>query len=557
MPIKHVNLLEKGSNELVFEEKTRRGDMPVYSLLTPTGKKSIDSPFNPMEEAKKEVEKSVNDDKNVLLFGSGSGYFSLALAESSVKNALIIGCSAELIEKAILMLNENGFEDLDFTFISGKNPEKIWTDIVQPWIQKSVAYKTVIHPRESKAFPALFGSLHLRVQRSEYKRIISNRDRSNNKRLLLFGNNGLLERELRREYERRGWKIDFKPSISDKRLTPNETLTIISHHNPDMVLSTNNQGSDIDGLFPELCELEGIPWITWLLDDPQYIIGPEKRIGAGKKRVGACWDQNGIESWKSIGYANSFLLPLATDENLFKPGYGENSLAGRLVFVGSPRFASTSGFFHRLDLSKNALIIAKNLEEQILRTRKSPDAQSLINIIRDLDIEEDFEDEAIYRLGAFAVQQANLKYRCEVLNSLSQFKPIVYGAGWEGLLDDKIELRPVVDYYSELPKIYQSDAVHLSITNLQMRSSPNQRVFDVGACRRAVLTDHLDGLSDLFVESAKTIEYNNMKELKDKVSLLLESKSSRDILANDLYKTVLNNHTIAHRVENILSTIGE
>ncbi len=557
MSIKFINLSKEDNADFISSEKARRSENEVYSILTPIGKKSIDSPYDPTGEAEQTIGQISREMKNVILLGSGSGYFPFELVKTGIKKALIIGCSSELIKKSVSKLEENSSESIEYKLVSGEDPKEVWEQVVLHWMSSVENFEIVIHPRETKAYPGFFSALLLRIEKYRNRTKSLKTNKINRKKLLFFGNDGLLERELKGEFKRLGWQIDFKPSISDKRLTSDETFNIISSSKPDLVLSTNNHGSDIDGSVPELCEIEGIPWVTWLLDDPQYLIGPERRIGAGKKRYGACWDINGIKSWEKVGYSNSFLLPLATDKTLFKPGNGDPSLSGRIVFVGSPRFASTSGFFHRLDLSENASIISDYLEEQIISTRKSPNKGTITNIIKELKIEEEFEDEAIYRLGAFAVQQANLKYRCNVLNTLSEFSPVVYGSGWEGLLDERIELRSPVDYYTELPKIYQSDSDFVSMTNLQMRSSPNQRVFEIGACSRVVLTDHLDGLFDLFGPLSGKIAYKSIDELRKKIDLLIESKSEREMLANALFDNVINNHTISHRVKKILTEMGE
>ncbi|MBD3166499.1 glycosyltransferase, partial [bacterium] len=135
------------------------------------------------------------------------------------------------------------------------------------------------------------------------------------------------------------------------------------------------------------------------------------------------------------------------------------------------------------------------------------------------------------------------------------FRPVVYGAGWEGQLPEGVELRGPADYNHDLPRIYRSDAVHLSFTNLQMRACPNQRVFDVGACGNAVLNDRLEGWTDLFGRDLDELLYDDVQTLVERTESLLASPERRRSLAETLRTVVLEKHTIRNRVETLLSLL--
>ncbi|GBE29507.1 MAG TPA: hypothetical protein ENH10_07715 [Bacteroidetes bacterium] len=318
-------------------------------------------------------------------------------------------------------------------------------------------------------------------------------------------------------------------------------------------MSTNCRGSDESGLLPEACELAGITWATWLLDDPRYLLKPDEFEGTGRNRLGFCWDRNGIDGWRDSGFQNAHLLPLATNEKLFSPGEGIDGLTARIVFVGSPRFASGFGFFAGLDGSDAAMIISNVLEEDILNERRSPTDEVIKDLLETFDGEKTLDIEARRRLPAFAIQQANLAYRVKYLNSLAELKPVVFGTGWEGMLDERIELRAPLDFYTELPRLYKTDAVHISLTNLQMRSHPNQRPFDVGACGRAVLNDRLESLPDLFgKELCSEMTFESRQELFEKAVSLVGDQGKRLELGERLRENVLGRHTIRHRVDEIL-----
>jgi spore maturation protein CgeB len=151
--------------------------------------------------------------------------------------------------------------------------------------------------------------------------------------------------------------------------------------------------------------------------------------------------------------------------------------------------------------------------------------------------------------------KANLNYRIKALNELVDLNPIVYGEGWGGLLSDNIELRDYIDYYRELPKIYRSDAVQISLTHLQMSHFPNQRIFDVGAFAGVVVDDRVSGWNELFTSELDELVFDNFDELKQKTSMFAQSKDLRREYGEKLKNEVLSKHTYAHRIDTVIDKL--
>lgn len=150
---------------------------------------------------------------------------------------------------------------------------------------------------------------------------------------------------------------------------------------------------------------------------------------------------------------------------------------------------------------------------------------------------------------------ANREYRRRALIALADLHPVVYGNGWQNLLPNSVELRPDADYNRELPGIYRSDAVHISLTNLQMSHYPNQRLFDVGACRRMVLNESLPGMTELFDQEIEHLLYHDFSRLRERCIHFIENPDQRREYGEYLYRHVLARHTISHRVDRILDSV--
>ncbi|MCB2210715.1 glycosyltransferase [bacterium] len=540
--------------EHVSEELARGGLWTAYSLETPTGLKAIDSPYEPRGEATRTLLKAgCKPGTPLLLLGSGSGYFTRTALEEGYTPALAVVRSRALLDANVKRINRR-FADAseEMSLVADDDPARVWRDHVQPFLDRYPDAVIVRHPRETKAFPGFYGALDVHVARHHTAEPARATDPAI-RRVLFVGSGGLYERELLSELQRRSIHVTHIQQTALTGLNATSALDLLNTHTPDLVLSTNNRGSDEIGLLPEACEQAGVAWATWLLDDPRFLLHPDEIHGAGRQRIGFCWDRNGIDGWRDAGFPNAHPLPLATDETLFKPGDGFAELTGRVVFVGSPRFASTFGFFAALDKSEIAGKAARALETEILRTRQPPAHERVDELLGTLDPEKTLDLEAKRRLPAYAVQQANLAYRVNLLNSLASNHLTVFGMGWEGLLDERIELREPLDFYTDLPKLYRTDAVHISLTNLQMQTHPNQRPFDVGACGRAVLNDDLAALPELFgAELADRIAFTSAADLQTKVSELIAKPSLRAEIGERMRKAVLEGHTVRHRVNEML-----
>ncbi|MFH0881730.1 MAG: glycosyltransferase [bacterium] len=557
MSIRWNDLLPPGHSEEAREELARGGLKTAFSLNTPDGWKTVDSPWEPRGEARRAFDRVAPDASSILVIGCGSGFFAEELIARGVNAALLVTGSRILAQRTLERIEQAGGapENIEIRIVSGNDPERVWGEEIEGWLASNPNAVTVEHPREKVVFPALFGSLAVRVALRSYRPDV--KKSSPSKRILLLGSGGLMEKEMRRALEQGGVDVQLADPVARKPLTVEKGLSLIDRHSPDIILSTNLLGADPGGILPELCQQLGIGWGTWLLDDPRFLIGPAEAMGAGRDRVAFCWDRNGMDGWYELGFTRAEPLPLATDPDLFQPGDGDPDLKGRVVFVGSPRFASAEGFFARLDEDLKAIPVAEELIEEVMRSRRPPAPQRVREVVASLGLEGHFELEAERRLAAWVVQRANQQWRESALRALAPLHPIVYGAGWEGRLPDEIELRGLADYDRDLPRIYASDAVHISLTNLQMRAWPNQRLFDIPAAGGCVLTDRLEELDDLFGDAISSLTFETPQQLADLAASLVVNADARHEHATELRRVVLERHTVRHRVQRMLEVLDD
>lgn len=158
------------------------------------------------------------------------------------------------------------------------------------------------------------------------------------------------------------------------------------------------------------------------------------------------------------------------------------------------------------------------------------------------------------------VFEATRQYRADCVRQLLPFGPTVFGdEGWLEILGQHsgCRLQPEVDYYDELPRVYSATKVNFNCTSLQMKGAVNQRVFDVPACGRFVLTDARPQMEALFEPGVESVTYASADEIPDLVRHYLENDAARHSVAEAACRRVRAEHTYEHRLKSLLATMRE
>lgn len=131
----------------------------------------------------------------------------------------------------------------------------------------------------------------------------------------------------------------------------------------------------------------------------------------------------------------------------------------------------------------------------------------------------------------------------------------VYGYGWDAELLDPAHLRGDHVPNDALPAYYSAATVVLNDHWDAMRelAFPSNRLYDASACAAAVVSDHVDGLDELFDGAIAT--YRDPDELATVLERLLADPGRRRELGERARHAVLERHTFDHRVAVLLRAV--
>ena len=299
----------------------------------------------------------------------------------------------------------------------------------------------------------------------------------------------------------------------------------ISNFLPDFVLTINNYGLDNEGYVLKYLKSIEMPIAVWYVDSPNIVQSGKNCDSYITKFV---WDYN---------YDGHF-LPLGTDITIFHPL--DLPYLYDVSFCGSSManvvHKNIKSFLHRDDLMKE---IFEETEWTSKITGKEFD---------NLDQQNDFFAARLYR--------ASQRYRLKGINKLSVFSPVISGDPfWKNMLSSEFKLLPERWYYDNLCTFYNQSKINFNITSLQMPTAVNQRVFDVSACRKFLLTDYRDQVAKYFFSKENMVWYDDIEEIPDLLKFYLINDSKREEIAKHAYEIVLANHTYEHRIRELINVM--
>jgi len=133
------------------------------------------------------------------------------------------------------------------------------------------------------------------------------------------------------------------------------------------------------------------------------------------------------------------------------------------------------------------------------------------------------------------------EYRNEIVRKLQE-KYKVFVAG--GIFDTpQLRGHAMANIYSHAKIV-----VDLRRNAVKVDHGPSDRVFKALGCGTFLLTYDTPGLRDLFVPKYHLDLYYNENDLFEKIDFYLEHEETREVMAAQGQKEVLDKHTLAHRI---------
>ncbi|MGM0876120.1 MAG: CgeB family protein [Bacillota bacterium] len=97
--------------------------------------------------------------------------------------------------------------------------------------------------------------------------------------------------------------------------------------------------------------------------------------------------------------------------------------------------------------------------------------------------------------------------------------------------------------------------VHKNPLNLPA-NTPNNRTFDIAACKSFQLLDCRDGLDLLYNTGEEIVCFKDINDFRQKVDYYLQNNKERERIALNAYRRTINDHTYLARLRNLISMLS-
>ena len=365
---------------------------------------------------------------------------------------------------------------------------------------------------------------------------------------MVFDSGYLAVAECARGLEKLGHKV-FPIALGEdfiKRL-----LNLLVMTKPDFLITVNHLGFDEEGKLTALLTDLKIPFASWYVDSPTYVLKNDTK-NVSNCCLMFCWDSWYLASIEAMGFCQPVRLPLATDPEIFFPvSRNSNSITKTpLSFVGSSMEYLTNKWSNKFSSDYYQSVKEKAVTRQL---------ESRLHSMSDILVEMGENERGdLVDLEAALIWESTQVYRLELITALLPLGLVIYGDnGWERYVDRELALRPQVDYYRELPAVFNSTYVNFNATSFQMKYAVNQRVFDVAACGSFLLTDRMSDMDDFFETGTESICYDSVEEAAALCAYYLRKDREREKIATAARKRVLADHTYEKRMSVLVAHMRE
>ncbi|MEA1971875.1 MAG: glycosyltransferase, partial [Candidatus Cloacimonadota bacterium] len=514
--------------------------------------RNIHSTYYPIKEAKKLVERFEGDKDTVICFGFGLGYFLFPLMQKYQGNIIVIEPDKNLFNIALKNIDISNFTDVEFYVgfddYELQNMINIDSFDIFEFKQRVDIYKEYFVMLKKRL---LGKSIYDVKDKFRYKKF-----QSENLNIVYIDSSYVLTKEVVSALKQMNHNVKYlhidKNDYDYTKFIKN-ILHLINSFKPDLILTINHLGFDKSGKLTELLTDLEIPYASWYVDSPSVILSSYEQNVSDFCNL-FVWDKDYLDEVRKVGYNFVDYLPLATMPELFKP---QNiPFKNDVSFVGSSMvFAihkNMRSFIHRPDLLNIfEKVVIRFLE---ISSRKVADA---INELKQDNYKISFDDEEQRKdFEAAVLWRATQKYRLSGIKQLAEFNLTLRGdPNWDRFVDDRYKLGREIWYYDDMPEFYNSSKINFNMTSLQMKYAVNQRVFDVPACQRFILTDYQEQLEEIFEVGKDIICFNDIEEIPDLVKYYLKNPAKRNEIAMRGYQKIIDSHTYIHRLTKLIQVV--
>ncbi len=334
-------------------------------------------------------------------------------------------------------------------------------------------------------------------------------------------------------------------------------------------------------LLASICNVVGIPYISWVYDRPHYTL-LSNTITLPTNRI-FCFDAEQCQELAERG-ANAFHLPLGVDLEMLQRANEssvgrmtkeagdrkENGTQAEVSFVGN--FYNGSTNYYRQDCEKYSSF-QKGYLDGVIEAQRIIYGYNLVPgaiseaFVQELPITQTLPDGDLYssskRIFVENLIQVEVTARereriLAIAGSAAEVNVYTGGELPRGLQENpRIHNCGYADYEKNMPIIFHNSKINLNITLKSITSGIPQRVLDILACGGFCLTNYQPEIGELFADGEELVMYTSEEDFQQKLEYYLTHDEERQQIAASGLKAVMERFDLRDRVGILLEAMEQ
>lgn len=345
-----------------------------------------------------------------------------------------------------------------------------------------------------------------------------------------------------------GWEVATVPSAMVGDLSRDaiaQLFTALGSFKPDFLLTSNYAGMDPMGLFARFLEDARVPYVSWFTDTPRMLLF-NRDLFIGHYTVAATWERAYIPHLRAFGFQHVHFMPHATDSAVFD-GTWSRRPARALSFVGTSMVEQAQEAYekqlHHPDLIE--AVMAAVAAGKVVRENYVYGPAAMLEAER----LEGLTEGELRNVELFLNYEATRQARSQLAQALDPLGLEVRGdSGWRNQVG---RAHGPVNYFEDLAAYYQSTAINVNHTAIQMPAAVNQRVFDCPAAGGFLITDKQADLEEHFEPDREMVCYKDVDELAEKVRYYRDRPGICERMVYAAQQRIGREHLHRHRLERL------
>lgn len=355
-------------------------------------------------------------------------------------------------------------------------------------------------------------------------------------------------------------------------------------------------------LISTVCEINHIPYASWLYDCPQYTTF-SKTIGNEYNYL-FCFDAHMTSSLLALGAKHCFHLPLGVPKRDISLLTDEKTHIKKsdISFVGNlyndeknrvryTKFSLyTQGFLEGIIESQYRIygynFIKESLTDRVVdeiagRCNLSLgreyffDKRQLVSDAIGMEISARERERVVKSLGRYfqldlytGSKIENIFFANVVASGTEQMNDLLSSnnethiSGVTALetltlkkrkkMTGNLQILNPVNYEKEMPLVFKNSKINLNITSKTIESGNPLRVLDILSCGGFCITNYQPEIAEYFEDGVELVMYSSMDDLIDKVEYYLQHEEERVYIAQNGLRKVQKDFSLRDRIREML-----